>query len=507
MKQFLSLFLALLFCLSLVACSDKSDNSGQNTNETKEAVSDSTPADADTQSANTEKETETASTEEYPDRTIPVSSVSYTVKTPYTYPRYEEEGYEYFGAQHIQGACVSDDLKYMYFSLTGIIVKVDMETGEEVGKFIASRELQGKGFHMGNIAYHDGKLYTPIIFWGSPKTYIGVIDDADLVGTVDETKADFKPEDTILKALLTFNGLDENKLPDSGAPKYQTSGHDGITVGTIPGKGYINAKGEEITDDKTYLLVGLGTTLTDTIRYDDDNKQIVAYDFDGMTEDKLLPLTLARVNSEENENVYRYTYRMFLYTGDHRYGTQVICFDKDTGDILLFSYERAAANEFPDERTFVIDGSKKLYIDEIEVGQSVPKGTAAYNISKVVTYEYTDEDDFDGDGDTDEFPSGYHATLKCICGKGDIEKHEDVSFGDTGHKFKYCGAYFGSSNGVISVGNGYFYSVKASDNRPTNDDGTPKQYSSRNADIVEYGASGVLYSLTKNGKWDFKIVS
>ncbi len=506
MKKIKALFLILaLSLLTLVSCTEaEAPYNGTDTAAASDTKNDTAVTDSadkkETDSDTLEKETEAHETETVQ---IPVSPASYEVKTPFTYPRYEEAGYEYFGAQHIQGACVDDELRYMYFSLTGIIVKVDMATGEEAGKFIASRELQGKGFHMGNIAYHDGKLYIASTFWGSPKTYIAVLSDSDLVGTVDETKADFKPENTILKGFLTPNCLDENKLSESGDFRYQSGGHDGITVGNIPGKGYILPDGTEVNDDKKYLLVSLATSLTDVLRYDDDNKQIAAYDFDAMTDDKLLPLTLERINSEESDNALPFSYRMFVYTGDHRYGTQVICADKDTGDILIFSYGRAEANEFPKETTFVIDGSKKLYIDEIEVGQSVSKTSDDYNIARIKAYEYTDTDDIDRDGDTDEFPTGYHMTLKCICGKGDIEKHTKASYGETGKEIHFCGGAFGSSNGVISVGGGYFYIVKAADNIPLDADGNPKKYSSRDAEIKEYGAKGVLCKLATNGKWDF----
>ena len=153
--------------------------------------------------------------------------------------------------------------------------------------------------------------------------------------------------------------------------------------------------------------------------------------------------------------------------------------------------------------TFFIDGSKKLYIDEIEIGQSVPKGSESYDIARIMAYEYTDVDDIDGDGDTDEFPTGWHMTLKCICGLGDIEKHEPLSFGDTGVEIRYCGGRFGSSNGIVSIGNGYYYNAGQANNYPKDSDGNDKMYTAKpDTKITEYGARGTLYFLDKTGKWE-----
>lgn len=507
MKNIICMLLAILMLLSLAACGE---NAEDNVNDTESVMlTDTDPIISPESESDTEtKETESSVSETEPlypyDTSVPVNSISFSVKTPITYPRYEEPGYDYFGAQHLQGFCVDDALEYMYFSLTGMIVKVDMKTGEEAGKFIASRSLQSKGFHLGDVTYHDGYLYSSATFWGSDKTYIAVIKASDINGTVDETKSDFKDENTIIYGLLTPNCLPENKLEDSGDWRYQSRGYDGITVGTIPGKGCIKADGTIINDDKTYLLSCLTTSLTDVLRYDDDNKQIMAFDFDNITDENLLPLTGERVALKEETAVLGYTYRMFVYAGDHEYSVQTLEADKDTGDLIMICYKRAAANEFPAETTFVVDGSKMLYVDEIEIGQSVPKTSPDYDLARIKAYEYTDIDDIDEDGDTDEKPTGWHMTLKCICGKGDIEKHEPLSFGETGVEFHYCGASFGSSNGIVSVGNGYYYNASQANNKPTDENGNPKNYTDRaDTAITEYGARGTLNFLNKSGKWSF----
>ncbi|MBR6602839.1 MAG: hypothetical protein IKK94_02355, partial [Clostridia bacterium] len=222
MKKITYLILALFIIIFIASCGEAAEPKDSETvQSTETARSTDTAEDSESE---TEKAPESEKIEEtdqsletdYPyDTSLPVDATRFSVKTPITYPRYEEAGYEYFGAQHLQGFCTDDALEYMYFSLTGMIVKVDMKTGEEAGKFIASRALQSKGFHMGDVTYHDGFLYSSVTFWGSDKTYIGVIKADDINGTIDETKADFKDENTILYGLLTPNCLTESKLPES----------------------------------------------------------------------------------------------------------------------------------------------------------------------------------------------------------------------------------------------------------------------------------------------------
>lgn len=71
---------------------------------------------------------------------------------------------------------------------------------------------------------------------------------------------------------------------------------------------------------------------------------------------------------------------------------------------------------------------------------------------------YKDFDDVDRDGDTEEQETGWHMTLKCLCGNGKtLADHEKVVYGKTGYACKICGKNAQFSTGLRSLGNNYFY--------------------------------------------------
>ncbi|MBR3966285.1 MAG: leucine-rich repeat protein [Clostridia bacterium] len=394
----------------------------------------------------------------------------------------ENKYYRSEGAQHLQGACVDDELKYIYFNLTAMILKVDLETGEEVGKFVAPNTLNALGFHMGDITYHDGKLYSPTICWNSSNCYITVIDADKIVG--DVTDVDENGEYILNALYLPQINTSGSNLESVGA----WYGIDGITVGTLPGKGYIK-DGVEITDDKEYLMV-CNASIEDNDGYDSNVKMISVFDFDDITSENLLPLTADRIKADTPDGAaadgsFEYKHRMFVYTGSNRYSVQNLEFDKDTGDIYFACYGRdTAGNLFPNLSTFVVDGGKKLYLDEVEMGQSVPATSANYEDALAKATLYRDFDDADGDGILDEQMTGWHMTLKCICGKGDIESHNNIAYGDTGYAVKLCGHYgIGGHNGLISIGSGRFYvTTQAND--------------TTDASNTKYGACANLYRIS-----------
>ncbi|MBQ8005956.1 MAG: hypothetical protein IJ303_06570 [Clostridia bacterium] len=398
-----------------------------------------------------------------------------SVSTPNKYSRDD-------GAQHLQGACVDDEQKYIYFSLTGMILKIDLETGKEVGKFVAPPELQALGFHMGDITYHDGKLYCSTLYWNSPNCYITVIEADKIVGDVTDVKALYLPQintsGSNMESVGTWYGI------------------DGITVGTLPGKGYIK-DGAEVDDDKEYLMV-CNASRKDNSGYDANIKMISVFDFDDINDENLLPLTAARVEADTSaaataENSLAYEHRMFVYTGSNQYSVQNLEFDKDTGDLYFACYGRdTAGNLFPVMSTFVVDGSKKLYLDEVEMGQNVPATSANHEDALAKAALYRDFDDADGDGNVDEQMTGWHMTLKCICGKGDIESHNEIAYGDTGYAVKLCGLEgIGGYNGLISIGDGrFFVATQANDTTDANN--------------TKYGASATLYRISNRiGEWKF----
>ncbi len=459
-----------------------------------------------------------------------ISSFVPTVATPNRYTRYlNSERDPIYGAQHLQGMTM-DDEGNVYFSFTGLIVKVNQE-GEEMGVYKVSDELISLSCHLGNLYWHEGKIYIGL---GISKTalskykrYIGVLDDSvfdDKGGYIQDNNKEpllYGINIAELSTDRTFKNSEGNDVARFGG-----GGIDGITVGKLPGKGYILPKGyvlkEDITasdgsvytagtvlqadvevdDDKDYLIAVRTQGSYDTYRYDDDNQQIMVFDFDDITEENLLPLTYERITNDDNTTI-NIKYNLYLYCGYHTYGTQVICYDKTTGDYLLWTYGRSEENnEFPEDSLTVVDGSRKIYLGEIEVGQSVPKNSENYRIALEYSEEYTDSKDLDNDGNTEERLIGWIATMQCVCEKGGIENHEAVVYGETGYAAKICGinTKLQGDNGCISLGNNFYYVAAQSNKDALREDGVTEQ--------TAYGAEARIYYISRDhGAWTLSRVT
>ncbi len=454
-----------------------------------------------------------------------------TVSTPRRFTRYATpDPTAIYGAQHPQGMTM-DDRGNIYISFTGLLVKLNQK-GEEVGIYKLSNEMISISTHLGNIYWHEGKIYIGLGIsdtdYSGHKRYIGVLDESvfnDYGGYVQDT------EDAPLLHALNIPELSVDRLlTDSNGTsfaKFGGGGIDGITVGKLPGKGYILPAGYvvkedikasdgtvytagtvlteevEVTDNEDYIVAVRTQGSYDTYRYDDDNKQVMVFDFDDITEENLLPMNKERVGKDDPTGIY-IKYNMFVYNGYHEYGTQVICHDKNTGDYQLWTYERAAKNnEFPDGSFYVIDGSKKLRLEEIEVGQSVPEDSEQYAVASDRAALYVDEKDLDNDGDTSERLIGWVATLRCVCGNyHDIEDHEAVVYGETGYAAKICGMHttLQGDNGCISLGNDFFYIMRQTSVTAYRADGVTTQSA--------YGAEARIYSLSRHhGAWKFTQVT
>lgn len=450
------------------------------------------------------------------------SNFATVVATPNKYTRYKNSlGDEIYGAQHLQGMTM-DDEGSIYFSFTGLIVKVDQE-GNERGVYKVSDELISLSTHIGNLYWHDGKIYIGLgiskTSLSGHKRYIGVLDDSIFDGSYiqdnDENPLLYGINIAELSTDRTFKNSEGKDVSRFGG-----GGIDGITVGKLPGGGYILPEGYtlkedvtasdgtvykkgtvlsgevEVNDDEDYIIAVRTQGSYDTFRYDDDNQQIMIFDFDDITEENLLPLTYDRITNADPTTI-DIKFNIFLYCGYHTYGTQVICYDKDTGDYQLWTYGRATENnEFPKDSLTLIDGSKKLYMAEVEIGQSVPSGAENYRIAREYAENYYDANDLDNDGDRGEALLGWHATMKCVCELGGLENHEEVIYGETGHPAKICGlnTTLQGDCGCISLGNGFFYiAAQSNDENYFKEDGTTAQKA--------YGAQARLYFVhQRNGK-------
>ncbi|MBQ4086674.1 MAG: hypothetical protein IJC78_00320 [Clostridia bacterium] len=385
---------------------------------------------------------------------------------------YWSEAADSYGAGHVQGVCVDDEGKYMYASFTNMLVKLDVATGEIVGSMIGMSTGSHKGgAHIGDVCYNNGKIYTPLIYNASEQFFIGVIDgrmitEPDMPYTTPGMmQALYVPQ--VKEAFCNNMGAGEHgNYHTSMGHRYGCSGIDGVAVGKLPGGGY-DTDGDgalDVPDEKTYLFVNSGT-YRNAKRYDNENLMILAYDLEQINERNLLPFTEELLEKEysDTEETFLYQHKMFCYVGNQSYGAQQLEVDKDTGDIWLECYRSDSGKEFPNVTRFAIDGSVPLYMDTIEVGQSVTGDSEGF-VSQADAHAraalYTDYEDADGDGDYNEQEPGWHMTLKCLCGNGKtLDDHEAVSHGVTGHPARVCGGASVYCTGLTSLGDGYYYAV------------------------------------------------
>ena len=247
--------------------------------------------------------------------------------------------------------------------------------------------------------------------------------------------------------------------------RYGTGGIDGITFGTLPGRGYDTTGDgtvDQSTGDKRYMIVTYGP-YGNAQRYDNENFVFLVYDPENITSDNLLPFTedLLTQDYTENQKLF-YKHKLFCYAGNQTYGVQQLEYDEKTGDLWLECYDRPSGSEFPGTSRYVIDGSVPLYMDTVEVGQSVTGDAAGFVTqaeAKATAACYTDYEDADSDGDKTEQETGWHMTLKCLCGSGKTlqNDHTAQTYGKTGKACKICGKGSQFSTGLRSLGNDYFY--------------------------------------------------
>ena len=383
------------------------------------------------------------------------------------------------GAGHLQGICSDDAGKYMYASFTNMMVKVDMGTGEIVGTVtgMAAGSISN-GAHIGDICYYNGKIYGSMEYKSSRRWYICVFDGDKITGMdmpyttpglmyalyVPGVGDDFQ---NVLNSNENNMSSSYNNAKSMGH-RYGTGGIDGITFGTLPGRGY-DTDGDGVTDvstgDKRYMIVAHGP-YANAARYDNENFVFLVFDPDDISASNLLPFTERMLTAKyTEEQLFRYKHKMFCYAGNQMYGVQQLEYDEETGDLWMECYNKADGSEFPAYSRFLIDGSVPLYMDTVEVGQSVTGNASGFipqSVAHATARLYTDYEDGDGDGDTAEQERGWHMTLKCLCGNGKtMADHKAVIYGATGKACKNCGQKSQFSTGLRSLGNDFFYGASS----------------------------------------------
>ncbi len=401
-----------------------------------------------------------------------------TVTTPQKYSNADK-------AQHCQSLCT--DGTYIYYSFTGKIVKVRISDEVEVGTVTVDDDINQFSAHIGNLICHEGKLYASVGFWYASKAYIGIINTDDIVGDVstkDVMTATYYNED---RNITLFEGTDKETADTFHGGEDML---DSITVGKIPGGGFILPDGSVIEDTNDYLVFAAGSAYKHpTKRHDDDYIRLRFVTFDDVLENAA-PLDSARIESEEDYVTQKHT--AFVYAGSTC--VQCVAYDKDTGDYHFATYGRDAGldDTYPDYDYFVADGSQKLYLTEIYVGQNTPEDSEIYEISRERASKFKDRDDLDRDGDTEEQMLGWTMELRCVCGRQYISNHDAIDYDNSGYAGRICGMHHPAmgDQGIASLGNDYFY---------------VSYYNNDTIDGVTYfGQDAQLYSLRRyNGAWTF----
>jgi len=370
------------------------------------------------------------------------------------------------GSSHMQGICVDDKMEYMYFSYTDTLVKVDMKNGEVVGTvsgFGTGSYLAEGGAHIGCLAYYDGTIYGSLEYKSPGKKWFIIAFDEDAITSVG---MDFQEMATGVDGILladptadfrnVLNDGDKIDSPDGFAQNEENLGHaygcsgiDGITFGTMPG------------DDsgKIYCFVAYGIYKW-TDRYDNNYNILKVYDPADLDE---------RYDPETGKGdlaVRRFVYErgvnpvyeedellpaidtLWAWTGATNYGAQNLEYNKDTGDLEMYTYGTTKNwHNWTRQGVFIIDSDVAPVEREIEVGQSITNPDAdvkAAAIAKAESYKV--------DG---KYPTGKHVAIKCICGK-DCQAQ---TWGDTCFTSVLCGTKVPviATYGTISLGNNYYY--------------------------------------------------
>ena len=294
----------------------------------------------------------------------------------------KENGYTQFdtidmcgGNSHLQGICMDDEGKYLYFSYTSALAKLDMATGKvvaSVGGFGQGSFGTPGGAHLGCLDYYDGWIYGSLeykepgkkffiaAFDASKITEIGMdikgddFDDGGVPGILlYEPTEDFRdPIDTNVFSGQDSYGHATNEANNGHA--FACSGIDGVTFGTMPGD----------TSGKLYLIVAYGVYEFSSInRYDNTYNVLQFYDVEDFWDgEKPVGTQNIRFTYERGlsvdytaEEVLKAADTLYVYTGNTSYGAQNIEYEADTGDIVLYTYGNT---DGMGGTKYVVDGSK-----------------------------------------------------------------------------------------------------------------------------------------------------
>ena len=318
---------------------------------------------------------------------------------------------------HVQGIAVDTERKFIYFSLTTVLVKCDMQ-GNLIGW------VGGLTGHLGCLDFcdEDGRVYGSLEYTAEEAFYIAIFD----VDKIDRPGMDAEKDGVMTTVYLKEvvddfcadmdgNGVFDGDRADTPDHRYGCSGIDGVAFGPAFG----DFKGE-----KLYLNVAYGI-YANVSRDDNDYQVILRYD---IADWKQYEKPLSQKNPHTSGPAQPDD-KYFLFTGNTSFGVQNLEYDAHTGHWLLAVYE-GWKEQYPNFPMYIIDGSKAPVVGEI-------KGQKEYEEGKLLSLLQ--------DGILDEKSGVY------------------------GWTFEY------GSTGLFSLDNGYFY-ISHNANRVT-EEGKRVEYS------------------------------
>lgn len=279
-----------------------------------------------------------------------------------------------WGKCHIQGIAVDEEHGYIYYSFTTKLVKSTLD-----GKIVGC--VDGLMGHLGCIAFNreDGRIYGSLEY---KRDAIGQeileklgqsadLTDAFYIAVFDGDKIDRMgmdaEKDGVMKnvfleeVLRDYSGTGLDRLGNPVPHRYGCSGIDGLTFGPMFGEPH---------DSKQYLFVSYGV-YSDVNRDDNDHQVILCYDTENW-DTYAAPLSQSNMHRNGPSEP---TDKLFVYTGNTRYGVQNLEYDpyKQVYFMAVYTGEK---KQFPNYHLYAADARQAPEVQQLrglnEYGKVVP---------------------------------------------------------------------------------------------------------------------------------------
>ena len=269
---------------------------------------------------------------------------------------------------HCQGIAVDKEKGYIYFSFTTALIKADL-SGRVIGT------VTGLLGHLGCIDFceADGKVYGSLEYKNdiigrnilARAGHAAPVQDAFYMAIFDADAITRMGMDACADGVMTAVYLKEvcedyaAQVEEGGrlvAHRHGCSGIDGTTFGHLPGD----------PDGPMYLFVAYGV-YSDVTRGDNDDQVLLCYD----TSDWGRYARALSQQSMHTSGPEKPLHKLFVRTGNTRYGVQNLEYDEATGHLMMAVY-RGEKPCFPNYDLYAVDGGAPVQGDRLAL---VPNGT------------------------------------------------------------------------------------------------------------------------------------